>query len=176
MLHIHRSERADALADALTEILLEPLSDPFAAEVVAVPTRGMERWLTQRMSTRLGASAGRADGVCANVAYPFPRSLVGDALAAATGIDPDGDPWVPERLVWPLLRVVDRDLDEPWLTSLQTHLCGAHAGEQEVRRFATVRHLAELYDRYGLRRPEMIQAWAIGEDTDGAGRALPRDG
>ncbi len=176
MLHIHRSERADALADALTEILLEPLSDPFAAEVVAVPTRGMERWLTQRMSTRLGASAGRADGVCANIAYPFPRSLVGDALAAATGIDPDSDPWVPERLVWPLLRVVDRDLDEPWLTSLQTHLCGAQAGEQEVRRFATVRHLAELYDRYGLRRPEMIQAWAIGEDTDGAGRALPRDG
>ena len=83
---------------------------------------------------------------------------------------------MPERLVWPLLRVVDRDLDEPWLTSLQTHLCGAQAGEQEVRRFATVRHLAELYDRYGLRRPEMIQAWAIGEDTDGAGRALPRDG
>ncbi len=176
MLHVHRSERADALADALTEILLEPLSDPFAAEVVAVPTRGMERWLTQRMSTRLGASAGRADGVCANVAYPFPRSLVGDALAAATGIDPDGDPWVPERLVWPLLRVVDRDLDEPWLASLQTHLCGAEAGEREVRRFATVRHLAELYDGYALRRPEMIQAWAIGEDTDGAGGALPPDG
>ena len=60
MLHVHRSERADALAAALTEILLEPLSDPFAAEVVAVPTRGMERWLTQRMSTRLGASPGRA--------------------------------------------------------------------------------------------------------------------
>ncbi len=83
-----------------------------------MPTRGMERWLTQRMSTRLGASAGRADGVCANIDYPFPRSLVGDALAAATGIDPDSDPWVPERLVWPLLRVVDRDLDEPWLASL----------------------------------------------------------
>ena len=48
--------------------------------------------------------------------------------------------------------------------------------EREVRRFATVRHLAELYDRYALRRPEMLQAWAIGEDTDGAGRALPHDG
>jgi exodeoxyribonuclease V gamma subunit len=176
MLHVHRSERADALADALTEILLEPLSDPFAAEVVAVPTRGMERWLTQRMSTRLGASVGRADGVCANVAYPFPRTLVGNALAAATGIDPDDDPWAPERLVWPLLRVVDRDLDEPWLTSLQTHLCGAQSGEQEVRRFATVRHLADLYVGYGVRRPEMIGAWVIGEDTDGAGRALAADG
>ncbi len=175
MLHIHRSERADALADELTEILLTPLADPFAEEIVAVPTRGMERWLTQRMSTRLGASPGRADGVCANVAFPFPRTLVADALAAATGVDPARDPWAPERLVWPLLRVVDDHLDEEWLTSLGTHLKGAQADEQEVRRFATVRHLADLYDHYGLRRPAMIQAWARGEDTDGGGRPLPED-
>src|SRR5947208_13022938 len=76
VLHVHRAERADALADALTTILLEPLEDPFAPEVVAVPTRGMERWLTQRMSTRLGASRGGADGVCANVEFPFPGTLV----------------------------------------------------------------------------------------------------
>ncbi len=56
MLHIHRAERADGLADALAALCAEPLEDPFAAEVVAVPTRGMERWLTQRMSTVLGAS------------------------------------------------------------------------------------------------------------------------
>ncbi len=175
MLHIHRSERADALADALTEILLSPLADPFAAEIVSVPTRGMERWLTQRMSTRLGASAGRADGVCANVSFPFPRSLVSDALAAATGIDPDDDPWAPKRLVWPLLRVVDDHLGDEWLTSLHAHLRGGQTGDQEVRRFATVRHLADLYDGYGLRRPEMIRAWARGEDTDGTGRPLPGD-
>jgi exodeoxyribonuclease V gamma subunit len=175
MLHIHRAERADALADALTEILLTPLADPFAAEVVAVPTRGMERWLTQRMSTRLGASAGRADGVCANVDFPFPRSLIADALAAATGVDADSDPWAPERLVWPLLRAVDDHVGEDWLSSLDTHLRGAQASGQEVRRFATVRHLADLYDHYGLRRPEMIEAWAVGEDTDGGSRALPDD-
>ncbi len=175
MLHIHRAERADALADALTEILLEPLADPFAPEVVAVPTRGMERWLTQRMSTRLGASAGRADGVCANVDFPFPRSLVAEALAAATGVDPDGDPWAPERLIWPLLRVVDEHLDEEWLSSLDAHLRGTQASGLQVRRFATVRHLAGLYDHYGLRRPEMIQAWARGEDSDGGDRPLPAD-
>ena len=175
MLHVHRSERADALADALTEILLTPLADPFAAEIVSVPTRGMERWLTQRMSTRLGASSGRADGVCANVTFPFPRRLVADVLAAATGVDPDTDPWAPERLVWPLLRVVDGHLGEEWLASLDAHLRGAQTGDQEVRRFATVRHLADLYDGYGLRRPEMLRAWASGEDTDGSGRPLPGD-
>src|SRR5579871_6141989 len=47
------AERADRLADGLAETLLAPLEDPFAPEVVAVPTRGIERWLTQRLSIRL---------------------------------------------------------------------------------------------------------------------------
>ena len=54
MLHIHRAERADGLADALGELLAVPLADPFAPEVVSVPTRGMERWLSQRLSASLG--------------------------------------------------------------------------------------------------------------------------
>ena len=92
VLHVHRAERADALVDALGELLAAPLADPFAPEVVAVPTRGMERWLTQRLSAALGATPGRRDGVCANVEFPFPRRLVGDAVAAASGIDPDDRP------------------------------------------------------------------------------------
>ena len=51
MLHVHRAERADGLVGALAALLSEPLGDPFAPEVIAVPTRGMERWLTQRLST-----------------------------------------------------------------------------------------------------------------------------
>src|ERR1044072_7684525 len=53
VLHIHRPDRADGLVDALATLLAEPPQDPFASEVVAVPTRGMERWLTQRLSTTL---------------------------------------------------------------------------------------------------------------------------
>src|SRR3954464_13406648 len=107
MLHVHRSERADAFVDALGALLAAPLPDPFAPEVIAVPTRGMERWLTQKMSGSLGATPGRFDGVCANVEFPSPTRLVGEAVAAACGIDPDEDRWLPERAVWPLLEVVD---------------------------------------------------------------------
>src|SRR5688572_8214042 len=103
MLHVHRAERADGLVAALTALLAVPLGDPFAPEVVAVPTRGMERWLTQRMSAGLGATPGRADGVCANVEFPSPRRLVAEAVAIAADIDPDDDSWPPERMVWPLL-------------------------------------------------------------------------
>jgi exodeoxyribonuclease V gamma subunit len=146
MLYVHRAERADALADALRELVADPLPDPFAREVVSVPTRGMERWLTQRMSTGLGASPGRSDGVCANVDFPTPRRLVGDAVAAAAGIDPATDPWLPERAVWPLLELVE--------------------GFEGAQRFAAARHLADLFDRYALHRPDMVRAWAAGESGD----------
>ncbi|HEV2059566.1 MAG TPA: exodeoxyribonuclease V subunit gamma, partial [Solirubrobacteraceae bacterium] len=178
MLHVHRAERADGLVDALGALLREPLADVFAPEVIAVPTRGMERWLTQRMSACLGTTAGRADGICANVEFPSPRRLVADAVAAASGVDPEGDPWLVAHAVWPLLDVVERCLGEPWLESLSAHL---GAGDEEPdddstrrsRRLSTVRHLGDLFDRYARHRPEMVRAWASEEDTDGAGRALP---
>ena len=99
VLHIHPAQRADGLVEALRTLLAESVPDPFAPEVVAVPTRGMERWLAQRMSDRLGAGDGRGDGVCANVDFPSPRRLVGDAVATASGIEADADPWLPERAV-----------------------------------------------------------------------------
>jgi exodeoxyribonuclease V gamma subunit len=179
VLCIHRASRADSLADALAALLSETPADPFAPEVVAVPTRGMERWLTQRMSSVLGARAGRSDGVCANVEFPSPHRLVTDAVAAASGIDPAEDPWLPERSVWPLLGVVEESLSEPWLATLAAYL-GANTGPADPmrparhsRRLTTVRHLAGLFDRYSVHRPEMLAAWARGEDHDAVGAPLP---
>jgi exodeoxyribonuclease V gamma subunit len=165
MLHVHRAERADRLADGVAETLLEPLADPFTPDVIAVPTRGIERWLTQRLSTRLGTTAGRPDGVCANVAFPFPGRLILGALAAATGVDPDQDPWLAERSVWALLEIVDECLGDPWLARLAAHLEGARGEPHEaIRRFGAVRHIADLFDRYAVHRPDMVRAWAAGED------------
>ncbi|HEY2438853.1 MAG TPA: exodeoxyribonuclease V subunit gamma [Solirubrobacteraceae bacterium] len=175
MLHIHRAVRADALADALAELLSEPLGDPFAAEIVGVPTRGMERWLTQRMSAVLGARAGQVDGICANVLFPPPHRLITEAVATASGVDPEEDPWLPERSVWPLLEVVEGSLGEPWLATLASYL-GVAGGTVDAvkhgRRLTTLRHLAGLFHRYALHRPQMLAAWRAGRDVDAAGAPL----
>ena len=74
--YIHRAERTDLLADGLGALLSTPLADPFAEELVLVPARGIERWLSQRLSHVLGRSEGdsrRADGVCAGVSF---RSMI----------------------------------------------------------------------------------------------------
>ena len=178
MLTVHRAERADRLVDALASVVIDPLPDPFTPEVVAVPTRGIERWLTQCLSTVLGTSPDRHDGVCANIDFPFPGRVVGGAMAAASDIDPDDDPWLPERAVWPLMEVVDEHLGDGWMAALVAHLGGATDPADETmrsRRFGAVRHLADLFDRYAVHRPSMIEAWVAGDDTDGLGDALPPD-
>jgi exodeoxyribonuclease V gamma subunit len=167
VLHIYRAERADGLVDELGTVVSSPLEDPMQAEVIAVPTRGVERWLTQRLSARLGASPGRADGVCANVEFPFPGRLVNGALATATGIGRDADPWLPARSVWPLLDVVESSLAEPWLAPLAAHLgraCADPDPSRGARRLTSVRHIADLYDRYSVHRPAMLRGWAAGDD------------
>ncbi|HEX8769805.1 MAG TPA: exodeoxyribonuclease V subunit gamma, partial [Acidimicrobiales bacterium] len=173
MLHIHRAERADVLITALADVVSFPLDDPLATEIVSVPTRGVERWLAQQLATTLGASAGRSDGVCANVEFPFPSRLLGGAVAAATGVDPLYDPWLPERAVWPLVEMVDQSMAEPWMAPLAAHIGQASNGHRQSRRFESIRHLADLYDRYSLHRPAMLNAWAAGDDVDGNGEHLP---
>ncbi len=182
---LHRAERADVLSDALAGLLAAPVDDPFAGEVVAVHSRGVERWLAHRLSARLGTASGHADGVCANLQFPFPGRLVQDALATATGVDAATDPWRPERSAWPLLEVVDAHLHEAWLYVLAGHLGGAGsvadatsggvAPAERDRRFAAVRHLADLFDRYAVHRPDMVLSWAAGDDLDGAGAPLADD-
>ncbi len=158
-------------------------------EIVSVPTRGVERWLSQRLSARLGASRASADGVCANFAFQFPGRLIGGAVAAASGIDAEDDPWTANRSVWPLLGVIDDCLAQTWLAPLAAHLGAGPGGDPETEaewrshRFAAIRHIADLYDRYAVHRPQMLCAWAgAGSldadetgDGDGGGRRLPPD-
>ncbi len=59
-LHLHRADRTDLLADGLAQLLADPLPDPFAEELVLVSARGVERWLSQRLSHVLGRGAGTA--------------------------------------------------------------------------------------------------------------------
>src|SRR4051794_5555667 len=155
MLHIHRAERADGLVAGLREVLAQPPADPFATEVVAVPTRGMERWLTQRMAS--------AFGICANVDFPFPGRVIGDAVAAASGIEPDADPWRPERAVWSLVDVDEDALGEPWLAALAGHLGHGDDPAKAARRLPVLRHVADLFDRYAIHRPATLLLWAVGE-------------
>jgi exodeoxyribonuclease V gamma subunit len=177
MLHVHRSERADGLVAALAAVLAVPPDDPMAHEVIAVPAKGVERWLMQRLSHTLGAREGHGDGICANVDFPHPAQLVGETLAAASGVDADTDPWRRKSLLWTVLDVIDDCVSEPWCATLTGHLGVGddRHGYRRNRRLATAAHLAALFDSYAENRPAMLLDWAQGSDTDGAGGIVAPD-
>lgn len=162
MLKLHRSERTDHLAAALSDLLSVPLSNPVSSEVVSVPTRGVERWLSQTVSERLG--------ICANIDFPFPGTLVGQATAAAWGLGPREDPWRPERSVWPLVEVIDEHVGDGALAPLIQHLQAStpktlRGQPSPLQRLAMARHLADLFDRYAVHRPEMVLSWVEADDA-----------
>jgi exodeoxyribonuclease V gamma subunit len=163
-LHLHRAERTDLLADGLAALLADPLPDPFAEELVLVPARGVERWLSQRLSHVLGRVRA-ADGVCAGVAFRSPQSLIAEVTGTV-----DDDPWSPDAMTWPLLEVIDASLDLPWCHTLANHLGHFHTGEEAElrrgRRYAVARRLAGLFASYAKQRPRLLVDWLAGNPGD----------
>ncbi len=172
---VHRAERADLLAEGLAELLRTPLPDPFASELVIVGARGIERWLSQRLSHRLGTAPGREDGVCAGVEFSSPHSLIAEILGTR-----DEDPWSPSALMWPLLRTIDEVMDEPWAKVLADHLGHAERDPKEAelrrgRRLAVARRLAGIFADYAVHRPAMLVDWEAGGFGNGGSGDLLDD-
>ncbi|MCX6396897.1 MAG: exodeoxyribonuclease V subunit gamma [Propionibacteriales bacterium] len=171
---VHRAERADLLAEGLADLVRTPLPDPFATELVIVPARGIERWLSQTLSHRLGNAPGRGDGVCAGVDFRSPGSLVAEVLGTR-----EEDPWSPDAVMWPLLRTIDQCVDEPWAQVLARHLGHGIEGEEgelrRGRRLAVARRLSRIFLSYAAQRPAMLADWESGGRGDGGGRDLPDD-
>ena len=170
-LTVHRADLQSALL-AAARLLQDPPDDPFALDVVVVAAAGVERWVAQRLSHRLGTQSGRDDGICAGVDFRRPAHLVSEL----TERDVD-DPWAPDRLTWTVLDLLEAHLAEPWLAVVARHLGAGHPGVEarlrRARRFGTARRVASLLHSYAVQRPEMVAAWRAGDDTDGHGAALP---
>ncbi len=174
MLTVHRSERGDVLLDAVAGVLAVPGADPFVPEVIAVPARGVERWIVQGLASRLG--------IAANIEFPTPAALVADVVGAASSVAPQDDPWRGDRLVWLVLAAIDELAFEPAGAVLARHLgvsgsggWAEQSGHRPRRRYPTAELLAGLLRSYGANRPGMLAEWAAGRDTDGLGAQLPED-
>jgi exodeoxyribonuclease V gamma subunit len=166
-LGVTRADRGDLLADALAGRLADPLPDPLQAELVVVHSRGVERWLSQRLSGVLGVAQG-GDGICANVRFPFPREVVHRAIRGAGADDPDASPWAPDRLVWPLLELVASGGVGAWGAPLLARLDADPQG-----RLSTLRAVADALDRLAVHRPDVVLDWLDGRDVAPSGGALP---
>lgn len=160
MVHLYSADRAELLAKKLADVLIDDPGDPMRPEWLAVPTEGMRRWVTLELARYLGASeGGSGDGVAANFVRAFPGTLR-QALLDSGG-HADADPWIVDRMVWPLLALFDRLAEDgrlPEFTELP----------EGGSRFTRVRSVADLFDRYHVHRPGMIESWLRKDLVDGS--------
>jgi exodeoxyribonuclease V gamma subunit len=164
VLHLSSASRVRPLASALAEVLAVPLADPMMPEWLAVPTVAMRRWLALELARSLGASRpDTGDGVAANISFNFPGSLRQVLLEAGRGEGTDA--WHVDSLVWAVLEVLRSRRSDAKLGPLTELAPGATW-------FGRARRLADLFDRYAVRRPELVLHWAAGRDLDGTGRLL----
>jgi exodeoxyribonuclease V gamma subunit len=168
MMHLYSAGSARSLATRLAEVLDAVPADPLTPEWLAVPSDGMRRWLSLELARHLGASRpGTGDGIAANIVRAYP----GDLRSAVLAVDrPEGesDPWRIERMVWPVLDAIV-EADGAALPAGLTVLEGQREG---ASLYAKGRRIADLFDRYHLHRPHMVQQWARDRWVDGTGRAL----
>ncbi len=156
-LRIHVAPHPDALVAMLCERLIAEPLDPFTPEIVAVPTRGIERWLTQRIGLELAAVAG---GISAHVEFPSPRDLVRSIVDGVPALGASLAAWEGASLQTVVMACIDDDLDEPWMSLLRRHL-----SSPAVSRMAAAAKITRLFSAYARRRPEMIADWADGRDV-----------
>jgi len=156
----HVAPHPDALVSLLCDRLVESPGDPFAPELVSVPSRGIERWLTQRIASGL-AERGAGDGICANIEFPTPRDLVHRVLSTSPLLAASVRAWEGPDLLASILGIIDSNIDEPWMCVIARFLQG---DAPPTNRMEAASKIARLFDRYARRRPEMIRRWCAGEN------------
>lgn len=152
-LTIHTSNRIEALADALAMTGLTPApGDPLGCEWILVNSQGMESWLRQQVTERLG--------ITANLRMPFLQSFIDELarrhpdLAAIRRGGKPGD-FARTTLHLRILDVLGRvDLEDAELASYLSS-----ESHPMLRRYQLAARLAQLFDRYQIHRPDFLDTW-----------------
>ena len=142
-------DRLQGIVEPVQQYLQRDLQqrDVFAPQVVVVPTIGVRSWLTPLLATSLGATDGRQDGIFANVHVQYVGYLQ-RILREAAGLS--SDPWERNRVNLATLQALDGFSETKRLD------------EKYNGRLNAARILAERFDRYATRRPELIRSWHRG--------------
>jgi exodeoxyribonuclease V gamma subunit len=169
---IHRSDHPDLLVDALCDVVASPLGDPFATEVIAVPTRGIERWLTERIASTF-ADRGIGDGIAANIEFPFPHRLVVDVLSQIPDSARSIEAWADRAVVSHLERIIDDHHDDDWMWLIARFVEGPDGDASDgAQRLRAAQKIGRLFSSYTRHRPQMVAAWTGGDDTGPDGQPI----
>ncbi|MFS8137438.1 MAG: exodeoxyribonuclease V subunit gamma, partial [Thermomonas sp.] len=153
-LAVFRASRLERLL-APMQVLLQAQGPehPLAPVQVVVGHAGLRPWLLGQLAREAGTR-----GIAANIDVMLPstwlerlaKDVLGESAVALA-------PYRREILRWRIHAL----LPQVPLTQVQAYLAG---GDAARRRFQLADHLAGLFGRYSLYRPDWLAAWAHGND------------
>jgi exodeoxyribonuclease V gamma subunit len=146
MLHLHLSNRSDALAESLATVMRTAPPSLFEADHVAVPSTAVARWLEFRLADALG--------IATRIDFAFPAAYVWRLFGRVLPEVGQTSPFERAAMQWRLLRLLDAS-DAP---AVRRYL----AGDDGRKRSELAARLAGLFDRYLVERPDWIAAWNAG--------------
>lgn len=164
MLHVHFSNRYEALVDILRDRLDARDRGVFAADQVIVPSAAVRRSLTLALADQYG--------ICANVEFAFLARWLWQQIRRVVPDAAPESPFAPEVLAW---RIHAAFLQPDWL-AVHPRLHGYLDGADDVMRYDLACRVAAVFDQYLTYRPQWLQAWAEGRpagplDADATTRA-----
>ncbi len=157
MFILHSSNKTENLVEHLVSVISNaPLSTPFAKEVFLIQSQGMERWLSQQLTSRFH--------VWANYRFLFPGKFFS---FIAQQIDSRVNDAAFDRslMLWRLEALL-RNLENDACLPLKQYLSGTN---QALKRYQLAQQLAQIFDQYQIMRPDLLAAWQKGRllyDTD----------
>jgi exodeoxyribonuclease V gamma subunit len=151
---LYTSNRMELLADACAKTAAPPLASPLDREMIVVPNRGMERWLSMQLADRLGAWA--------NARYLLPNAFVEYLFSRIFTDFPDERLVDASTLTWHLMAALAKPLpDKQEYSQLARYL---NDGRLQ-KRFQLATKIADTFDQYMVYRPDLLLSWEEGADT-----------
>jgi exodeoxyribonuclease V gamma subunit len=137
-----------------------PLSSAFTREIVMVPNRGMERWLSMQLAEKLG--------VWANALFLLPNSFADELFRCVFPTFQDTPSiFDPDLLTWKIMYLLSGAIVKNEVFSqLDSYLTSCPGDTIKLRRrYQLSAKIADIFDQYTIYRPEMVLDWEKGHET-----------
>ncbi|MGY4828646.1 exodeoxyribonuclease V subunit gamma [Sphaerotilaceae bacterium SBD11-9] len=161
MLHLHFSNRIEALTDDLADRVAGPRADPFVPDTVLIPHSGAKRHLQIELAQR--------EGVCANLSFEYLAQWLWAQVARVLPQVTHESPFDAASLTWRVYAVFqDADFVRGY-SPLAAYLASGHADPVVAYELAAA--TAALMEQYITYRPDWLARWQADAGDRATGNA-----
>jgi exodeoxyribonuclease V gamma subunit len=159
------SNRLEGLRDLMVSFMQRQPLPPLAPEVLLVQSNGMKHWLEISLAERLGVCAATRIELPSTMLWQLYRHVLGaERVRARMPLDK-------APLVWRLMRLLPRLVQQPTFAPLARYLGTTNSGD--LRLYQLAQQLADVLDGYQNYRADWLDDWA--QPHTGTQRPVLRD-